>query len=148
MDSMVERRGRCGIGVQQTVGARIFAVVADEIQQLDIGFAALVLCGFTQCRGQARVLQGLQQPLMDRAQIFCALLRLVQTQMQIRQVVMGNHAGRHRFVGIRPALEQHLGQGKCLQVSLAGIDQFAQHEMTIGPFDRAFPVLHGEPPKR
>ncbi|MCY1184739.1 hypothetical protein D9M73_254580 [compost metagenome] len=85
---------------------------------------------------------------MDGAQVLGALLRLVQAQMQVHQVVMGDHAGRHRFIGICPALEQHLGQGQCLQVSLAGIDQLAQHETAICPFDRAFPVLHGEPPKR
>ncbi len=152
MDSMVmwgRRAARiAGIRVQQALGARVFAVFADEIQQLDVGLAALAQRRFTQGQALTFVLHGLQQPLMDGAEVFGALLRLVQAQVQIRQVVMGDDAGRHRFVGIRPAFEQHLRQGQGLQVSLTGVDQFAQHEAAIGPFDRAFPVLHGEPPKR
>jgi len=83
---------------------------------------------------------------MDSAEVFRAFLRLVQAQVQVRQVVMGNDASRHRFVSIRPAFEQHLGQGQGLQIGLASVNQLACHKAAIGPFDRAFPVLHGEPP--
>lgn len=62
---------------------------------------------------------------MDRAKVLGTFLWLVQAQMQVGQVVMGNHADSDGFVGIQPALEEHLGQRQGLQVVLAGIDQVA-----------------------
>jgi hypothetical protein len=47
-------------------------------------------------------------------EVFRAFFRLVQAQVQVRQVVMGNDASRHCFVGVCPALEQHLSQGQGL----------------------------------
>jgi hypothetical protein len=49
MDSMMMRHRRSGIDVQQSMGTRIFAVLTDEIQQLDVGLAALAQRGFSQC---------------------------------------------------------------------------------------------------
>jgi hypothetical protein len=41
------------------MGTGVFAVIADEIQQFDVGFAALAQRRIAQLRAQARVLQGL-----------------------------------------------------------------------------------------
>ncbi|MNC30604.1 hypothetical protein D3C75_788930 [compost metagenome] len=103
---------------------------------------------FAQRWHQALVLHGLQKPLMDSAEVLRALLRLIQAQMQVGQVVMGNDTHGHRFIGVMPALEQHLGQGQGLQIQLAGIDQLALVEQAIGNFGGAFPVLHDKPPGR
>ncbi|MNT77603.1 hypothetical protein D3C72_2167340 [compost metagenome] len=68
----------------------------------------------TQGLGQARLLAGLEQPLMRGAQVIGALVRLVQAQVQIGQVVVSDDESGDRFVDVMPALEQHLGQGQGL----------------------------------
>ena len=87
-----------GTDVQQAMGTWVFAVFADEIQQFDVSLATLMQGRLAQGRSQARVLHGLQQQLVDGAQILGALLRLVQAQMQVGEVVMGNHASGHRLL--------------------------------------------------
>ncbi|MNI77829.1 hypothetical protein D3C73_1341540 [compost metagenome] len=52
-----------------------------------------------------RLLAGLEQALVSGAQVVDALLRLVQAQVQVGQVVMGDDERRHRFVDVMPALQ-------------------------------------------
>jgi hypothetical protein len=52
--------GRNGSVVQQALSARVLAMLADEIQQFDVGPVALAHRGGTQGRRQAFVLHGLQ----------------------------------------------------------------------------------------
>ena len=69
--------GLSHVTFEQQTGPRVFAVITDEVQKLDIGFAALAQRGFAQRRGQTRVLHGLQQALVNRTEVLDALLWLV-----------------------------------------------------------------------
>ena len=96
-------------------------------------------------QGQRQFLVGAdpQQALVAGAEVFGGFLRLLQLQVQVGQVVMGNDERHHRLVGVAPAFQQHLGQGQGMEVVLTRIDQCAGDETAVALFDRSLPMTHG-----
>ena len=131
------------VAVEQALGTWVLTVLGDEAQQFGIGSPTVAQGRVTQSLGQTRLLAGLQQPLVGGAQVVGAFVRLIQAQVQVSQVVVGDDQRGHRFVNVMPALEQHLCQRQCLQVMFPGVYQLALVEQAVGCFGRAFPVLQG-----
>lgn len=98
-----------------------------------------------QAQGLRQLLVGAdpQQALVAGTEVLGGLLRLLQLQMQVGQVVMGDDERHHRLVRIAPALQQDLGQRQGVEIVLARIDQCAGDEAAVALFDRTLPMTHG-----
>ncbi len=121
-------------------------MLADELQQFHVSAATVVQGDLAQCLWLPGIGERLQQALVTGAEVLRCLLRLSQREMQIGQVVMGDHESRHGQVAIGPAIEHHLGLRQGLQVELTGPHPVALGKAAVAGFDDDFPVFHDRPP--
>lgn len=134
---------------EQAISTRKGAVLGDELQQLEIGALAVPERRLLQCFGQRAIAKDAQQALMAGTEVFRGRLRLLERQVQVGQVVVGNDERRHCLLVIGPAPQQHLRLGQRLQVQLARLNPVPLGKAAIARFDDGLPVLHDSPlPKR
>ena len=112
--------GRAGLTqtlTQAALDAVVMTVFAQKGEQLGTGAAGVAnsrLAGQRNWWGLA----GGQQAIMDVTQQVGGPIRQGHGHQQIRQVVMGHHQGRHRFVGIMPVGKLLAGKPQRLLIAV------------------------------
>ncbi len=117
-------------------------VFAQKGEQLGTGAAGVANSRLPQGSGTGGGLAGGQQAIMDVTQQVGGPIRQGHGHQQIRQVVMGHHQGRHRFVGIVPVGKLLAGKPQRLLIAVERPGVLPRIEMAVATQGLRLPVRH------